>query len=204
MTTTVRDPWTDAHRAATQVVLDPDVAAVRRRIWFRRAGGLAVLCAALLAAFLVADLLVEPSGGDDLWSLPVHALWAAEGLVVAGIVLVIAVNVRSGGRVQPLVTPAAFLPRADRAWLRRQIAEDRGVAEPRRTVVTDAARRMVVEGSQALRYLGLVLIWVGLVAVSGSGTLLVALSVAIVVGLTRAVLAAVWSRRARRWLARNA
>jgi hypothetical protein len=202
VTTTAPDPWADAWQAATEQVLDRRLVAVRRRIWFREAMVLVVGCALLLAATLGLTLWLTPGFGT-LWSVPLPVVWVGFGLGGVGIVLVIAANVRSSTKRlgRSFVGPDAYLPPADRAWVRRQIARGEAVPAQRRYVVRALAHRMRAEGVQSLSYAGLVVLYVGMVvAVPTLMNLVVftGLTVWMVVRVVRAVL---WSGRARRWLA---
>ena len=200
MTAATRDAWTDAHVAATQAQLVGDLAAVRRTLFLHRALGLTVAVAALLAAFFLVNRLIDPDL-DGLWSVSLHVLWGSFGLMGLGLVLVIVGAVRTAGAARPFVPPDAFLRPTDRAWLRAQVAEGRPVPEARRAVVADAARRMVVEGRYVPTYLGLTVLYVGMIVSGASLGSLVMFSGLVAWMLVRIVRGAVWSARGRRWLA---
>ncbi len=203
MTTTVRDPWEDARLVATQDVLDPEVARVHRGVWLRRAGTLALTTGVLAVAVILATTRVE-STYENLWRVSLDELRAGFGLAGVGLVLMVVGAIRTTGARRRFVGPDALLPRSDRAWLRTQVAEDRHVPDERRTVVTDAARRMVVEGRGIPTDVGLALLYVGLSVANPSPTMLVVFAGLTVFVIVRAVRSAVWSHRGKRWLAQHA
>ncbi|HEY0240185.1 MAG TPA: hypothetical protein VGC37_16230 [Friedmanniella sp.] len=198
-----RDAWADAHQAATADVLDDDLAAVRRRLWLRRALVLVLVLAALLAAFWLIGFVIDPDDVSDVWPTPLPPRWVTFSLMALAMVLVIAGGIRSIGSSQPFVAPDAFLSRTDRAWLRTQVAGGRPVPEERRAVVAQAARAMLAEGRRFPTNLGLVVLYLAIIVGGSSFGTLVTFSALIVVMLVRTVRGAVWSRRARRWLAQH-
>jgi hypothetical protein len=202
VTTTVRDPWSDAWVVATQPFLGGDLVGVRRRLLLRRALGLVLGGAGVLGASFLINRLIDPDL-DGLWSTGLGVLWPS--LVVAGLafVLVIVGAARTSGAARPFVAPDAFLTAPDRTWLRTQVAEGRPVPEERRAVVADAARRMVVEGRFIPTYLGLTMLYVAMILGGGSLGSLVLFSALSAWMLVLVVRGAVWSGRARRWLAQN-
>lgn len=206
MTVITRDAWSDAHQAATAEVLGRDVATVRRRIWLRRALGIVLGAGILGAGLMVLDLVVDDSFVEPLWAVPAAVRHAGLGLAVAGLVLMLVGNARasSQGVSRPFVGPDDFLSRADRAWLRVQIAEGRPVPAERHAVVTAAARQMVGEALFPSPDLGLALLFVGMIIGSPYVGTVAPFSVFTACVLLRALRAAVWARRAQRWLALNA
>lgn len=152
MSTLARDPWADAHQVATAKDLDAEVTAVRRRLWARRAGGLALGVAALTAAYFLINRLIDPDA-PELWR--VSALWPGFSLMGLGVVLTFVGAARTSGASRPFVGPDAFLSRADRTWLHTQIAENRPVSVERHAVAAATARGMVAEGRYLPGYLGL-------------------------------------------------
>lgn len=203
MSTITRDPWSDAHQIATKKEVDRGLAAVRRRLWLRRALRLTLGIAVLLGVFWTIDFVLDPDA-DEVWDLRLRTLYATFGLMGLGLVLMIVGAVRTSGAARPFVASDAFLSRADRTWLRRQITEGRSVPEDRRAVVADAARGMVVEGRSVATYLGLAVLYLGMILGGMRWGSLIMFSVLVVWMLVRAVRGVVWSRRARRWLAWNA
>ncbi|GAB2591216.1 hypothetical protein [Microlunatus antarcticus] len=203
MGTTTRDPWADAHRIAAKDELDPELAAVRRRLRVRRALGLALGLAVLLGVVWTVDFILDPDG-DEVWDLRLRTLYATFGLMGLGLVLMIIGAVRTSGAARPFVASDAFLSRGDRTWLRRQVTEGRSVLEDRRAVVTDAAQAMVVEGRYVPTYLGLTVLYLGMILGGMRWGSLIMFSAVVAWMLVRAVRAVVRSRRARRWLALNA
>ena len=197
-----RDTWSDAHVAATQELLEGDIAAVRRRLRVQSALGLVLAGVVLLGAFYLIEFVIDPDK-HELWAVSLQALHASLGLMGLGFVLVIVGAIRTSGAGRPFVGPDAFLTRTDRAWLRTQIAEGRPVPDERREVVADSARLMVVEGRYIPTYLGFVVLYIGMLVGGPSLASLVVSSVLIVWMLVRVVRGTVWSRRARRWLAQN-
>lgn len=196
-----RDPWSDAHQAATAETLDAEVSAVRRRLWVRRAAGLVLGAAAVGAAFFLLDDLLDPDA--RLWRF--SALWPSRSLLGVGAVLMAVGVVRSSvGGSSSFVDPDDFLTRGDRTWLRTHIAKNGPVPAERRAVVADAAHRMVMEGRRLPLYLGFVVLYVDLIALAGTPSSVIACSALVAWMLVLTVRGAVWSRRARRWLARNA
>jgi hypothetical protein len=200
VSTLVRDPWSDAYQAATAENLDAEVSAVRRRLRVRRTAGLLLSVAAFSAAYILLDHLFDPDA-PELWR--VSALWPSRSLIGLGCVLMVVGAVRTSGANRPFVGPDDFLSRADRTWLRTQIAENRPVAAERHAVVTAAARRMVVEGRYLPGYLGLTALYVGFVVGAPILSLLVMFSGLTVWVWVRAARGAIWSRRARRWRAQH-
>jgi hypothetical protein len=200
MTTLVRDSWSDAHQVATAENLDAEVSAVRRRLWVRRAAGLVLAIGAFAVAYTLLDHLIDPDT-PDLW--PVSALWPSYSLMGLSLVLMAVGAVRTSGAHRPFVGPEAFLPRVDRTWLRTQVAENQSVAPERHTVVTAAARRMVAEGRYLPGYLGLTALYVGVIVGSPSPSTLLTFSALTVLAWARAGHEALWSHRARRWLAQS-
>ena len=203
MTAATRDAWTDAHVAATQAQLAGDLAALRRRLLLRRTLGLILGAAAVLGGSFLVNRLIDPNI-DGLWSVGLGVLWPSLVLMGLAFVLVIVGAARTSGAARPFVAPEAFLTASNRAWLRTHVAEGQPVPEERRAVVADAARRMVTEGRFIPTYVGLTLLYVAVVLGGGSlGSLVlfIALSVWMLVSIVRG---AMWSRRARRWLVRNA
>jgi hypothetical protein len=201
MTTTVRDPWSDAHQAATTEDLDAEVSAVRRRLWIRRAAGVALGIAALSAAWFV---LLDPTDPDArLW--PDDARWPSRSLLWVGVALAaVGVVWSSLGGYGSFIDPADFLTREDRTWLRTQIAENRPVATERRAGATDTARRMVVEGRRLPLYVGFVVVYGDFVVQDATLSSLILFSAGVAWMLWLAVRGAFWAHRARRWLALDA
>lgn len=200
VTTMVRDAWSDAHQAATAKDLDAEVSAFRRRLWVRRAAGIALAAAAIGVACFVLFELLDPD--VRLW--PYYAGWPSRSLLWVGVALtMVGVVWSSLGGSGSFIDPADFLTRGDRTWLRTQIAENRPVAAERRAVVTDTARRMVVEGRRLLQYVGFVVVYGNFVVLDATPSSVVLLSAAGTWMLWLAVRGAVWAHRARRWLARN-
>lgn len=185
---------------ATQEVLDDDVARVRRRIWVRRALGVVLGCLAVGACIFVVDLLAG-SNTYDLVPAQLHPLWAIYSLLGLAFLLVIVGGARSSGT--SFVGADDLLSRTDRAWLRTQITRANPVPDERRAVVSDAARRMIAEGGSIPKYVGLgVMFAVSIINVPTAASL-VTFSALLAWTLAQVAQAAVWSRRARRWLAQN-
>jgi len=202
VTTTAPDPWADAWQVASEGVLDPRLAAVRRRIWLREAAVLVVGGAALLAVTFGLTLWLTPDF-DPLWQVRLPVVWGGFGLAGAGLVLMLVANVRSSVKRldRSLVGPDAYLPPSERDWVREQIRQGHRVPAERRLVVIALAQRMRAEGVAALSYAGLLCLYVGTgVALPLLMTVVVfaGLAVWMVVRIVRAL---VWSGRARRWLA---
>ncbi|GAA3568516.1 hypothetical protein GCM10022197_25940 [Microlunatus spumicola] len=203
MTAVARDAWADARAVAMKQLLVGDLAARRRRLFLRRALGFCLGGAAVLGTFFLINPLLDPDL-DGLWSVSLPVLWGSFALMGVALVLVIVGAVRTAGAARPFVTPDAFLSASDRSWLRSQVAEGRPVPEERRAVVADAARQMMVEGRYVPTYLGLTLLYVGLI-VSGASLGSLVLFVGLITWmLVRIVRGTVRARGARRWLAQNA
>jgi hypothetical protein len=200
MTALVRDRWADAHQAATAKDLDAEVSAVRRRLWVRRAAGVALGAAALGAACFVLFELLDPDVRlwpyDARWPSPI-LLWLGVALTAVGVVW------SSLGGSGSFIDPADFLTRGDRTWLRTQIAGNRPVAAERRAVAADTARRMVVEGRRLPLYVGFVVVYGNVVVLDATPSSVVLFTAALAWMLWLAVRGAVWAHRARRWLARH-
>ncbi len=199
-----RDAWSDAHVAATQEFLEGDLVAVRRRIWLRGALRIVLGIAVVGTAVSLLDRVVDPFT-DDLWSQPASVSHAGLGLAVVGFVVLILGNVRASasGVKRPFVGPDDFLSRADRTWLRAQVAEDRPVPDERHAVAAAVARRMVAESLFPQPDLGLALFFIGMGVASASAGIAVPFAVFAVWVLVRMVRAAIWGHRARRWLAQH-
>lgn len=201
MTTTAPDPWADAWQVASEGVLDPRLAAVRRRMWLRQALVLVVGCGVILAGF--AWLMPSTSTLEPLWAAPRAAVRAGIGLAAFGLVLVIAANARSTAKRldRSLVGPDAYLPRSERAWVKDQIRHGRSVPAERRLVVIALAQRMRAEGVQSLSYVGLACLCVGLLVGQPNPVSLAVFAALTAATVFRTSRALVWSGRARRWLA---
>ncbi|MGI3782183.1 MAG: hypothetical protein ACRYG2_15585 [Janthinobacterium lividum] len=202
MTVLTRDAWADATMVATQEVVDDDVAAVRRRLRLRHALVLVLELVAVLAALALVDHFIDPSS-DALWAVPRRTRYSGSYLVGVAAALMIIGTVRRGGSGRRFLDPADFLTRADRSWLRTQIAEQRAVPQERRAVVSDTARRMVGEGRYTPAYLGWILLCVGTTVSAPLPGPLITFSALVVLTSVRGVRDLVRSRRARRWLALN-
>ena len=135
MSTLVRDPWSDARRAATQEVLDADVAALRRRLWLRRLAAIVIGC---LAVGLGPLLAVRWTGSDSETGgqpLAGGSPWFGLGIVVLGFLLMLVASVRSahaGAGSNAFVTPDAFLTRGGQAIIEQVRACRAPLARPAR------------------------------------------------------------------------
>ncbi|SDV03236.1 hypothetical protein SAMN04488544_3765 [Microlunatus sagamiharensis] len=187
---------------ATQPTLDPRLTGRGRQIWVRRVVGLVAV-----AVVLVVGTDLAFGGLDDsyrnLWPSSTPQLVVGIGLVVVGLVLMIAGAARSVAKDldRSFIGLDAYLPRRGRAWARHQIAAGRAVVPERRDVVTVIAQQMRSEGNQVLVYSGLCCSYAGTLVDGPSLSNLVVFGVLIAWLGVLSVRALVWSARARRWLA---
>ena len=202
MSTMVRDPWADARQAATEKVLDPDVAAVRRRLRQRWAARLLLACAMIVVVVVGLQVLVGRNLDGVRW-LPAGSTGIGLGLSGLGIVLML-VNATRSAYDEHVVTPDDYLDRASRRWLRTTIAEGAPVPPERRAVVLDTARRTADDAGQLLRQAGWVLLMVGLLVMGPNGPLLLLFPALVVWQVVTAAQGQVHARQARRWLTRHA
>lgn len=201
MSTMVRDPWADARQAATEEVLDPDVAAVRRRLRQRWAARLVLGLALVVLVVLGIGRLIGRSLDDvGLPSADVGVAWGLFGLSVVLLVVGL-VRTTGGGTADTVVTPADYLDRTGRRWLRRAVADGTPVPDERREVVLDAARRAARATARLPQQLAWIVMLGGLLAIAPQGPLLVLFPLALVYQVAVAVQEQVRARQARRWLA---
>lgn len=198
----MRDPWADARQAATEKVLDPDVAAVRRRLRQRWAARLLLGSAMIVVVFVGLQVLVGRSL-DGLHWLPPGSTGIGLGLSGLGIVLML-VSATRPAYEEHVVTPDDYLDRAGRRWLRTTIAEGSPVPPERRDVVLDTARRTADDAGQLLRQVGWILLMFGLLVMGPNGPLLLLFPPLLVWQVITAVRDQLRARQAHRWLARHA
>ncbi|SEP68743.1 hypothetical protein SAMN05421756_101386 [Microlunatus flavus] len=156
------------------------------------------------AVVLVVSLWLPP--GEFLWDVSPSLRHASLALMVVGLLLILAGNVRSStkGHDRTLVGPDAYLPKSERTWFREQITHGRAVPADRRYVVIALADRMRGEGVQALAYVGTLCFYVGMLVGLPLPSTVLAFTVLMVWMTVRLVRALVWSHRSGRWLAQHA
>lgn len=205
MSTTTRDPWVDARQVAAQRVLDRDLVEVRRRIWSRRVGTMVVVGAVLLGGAWELSSRFTPDD-DYLWPTPWSTSLVGMAIAGVGLLLTCVAGVRAtrvDDRERAYLGPEDFLGRNERAWVRTQISEGRAVAPERHEVVVATARRMRAEGLQVGHYLGLLLLYVGMMVGAPFSSTVIVFTVLSAWMIARAARGITWARRARRWLEHN-